>query len=208
MKADSIILGIAIAAVVVSLIAAGITYFSIGSLITKISGYASSTGSTNITVESIAYINFTVYNVSWGSGRVDTGQSGAVLTTYGVVRLGNWSNVTNGLVLENVGTVNVTLDIKAGSSASSFIGGTNPAYTWNFSNNEANSCLNSSGTGTTGIPIGGAWANVNTTDPGTRICGVFQFLDSRDSIRIDFNLTIPYDSITGVRSDVITATAT
>jgi hypothetical protein len=46
---------------------------------------------------------------------------------------------------------------------------------------------------------------VNTTT--AIFCGRFQFADTADVIRIDFNLTIPSDSSTGALGDTITATA-
>jgi len=52
------------------------------------------------------------------------------------------------------------------------------------------------------------WYAVNTTDPGTRVCGNLTFYNSSNSMRIDLKLGVPYDSQTGALSDIITATAT
>jgi len=203
MRDDKLLLTIAVAAVAVALIAAGFTYFSIASLTTRISGFA--TGEANLTVESLASINFTTSSISWGSGRVDSGADAAVLTTLetGNVTSGNWTLVTSGgLRIENIGNSNVSLNLTVGKSAASFLGGTGPGYEWNVSNVESSSCLNSTG-GTGNLNLG-TWSTTSTTT--TNFCGIFQFLTASDSIRIDLNLTVPGDSLTGTLGDIITAT--
>ena len=201
---------LAVVAVVVSLVAAGFTYMSIANLATKLSGYATSTGQANLTVESAAIVNFTTNYISWGSGRVNTGQSFAYLNTLETsnVTNGNWSLATGGgFRLENIVNTNVSIDLLAGKSAATFIGGKSPGYQWNVSVVEVGSCLNSSfnGTGNLGLDV---FATVNNTSPGTRFCERMPFTDSNDSIRIDINLTVPYNSNTGALTDTITATAT
>ncbi len=203
MASDKSLFGLAVIAVVVSLLATSFTYFAITSLNTRISGYATSTGTANLTVEKTAIINFTTFEINWSSGRVNTGQSFAFLTSTGQTINGNWSTVNQGLVLQNIGNANVTLDLAVGKTAASFIGGTNPGYSWNVSNIEANSC-----TVAGGQQLTVTWNTTNSTAPGTRWCNPFQYIDSADSIRIDINLTVPYDSLTGALTDTITATAT
>ena len=209
MRDDNLLLMVAVAAVIVSMVAAGFTYLSVSSLVTRISGYATSTGQANITVESHALANFTTNYVSWGSGRVSVGQTFAVLNTMETnnVTNGNWTLNTNGFRIENNGNVNVSIDLLAGKSAAQFIGGTNPGYQWNVSNVEAMSCLNSTG-GNMSSSGFGTWATVNNTNPGTRMCDRLFFSDSNDLIRIDLNLSIPYDSSQGALTDTLTATAT
>ncbi len=207
---DNILLIVALLAVLVSLLAAGFTYYSIADLTSKISGYATSIGQANLTVESSANINFTTDFISWGSGRVTEGQSSAQLTTLETnnVTNGNWTLVQQGgLRIENIGNVNVTLNLAAAKTAAQFIGGTSPGYQWNVTAVEANACLNGTG-GTGGHANLTIWYNTNSTAPGTRFCEYFQYINDRDLIRIDLNLTVPYNSLTGALTDTLTATGT
>jgi hypothetical protein len=121
----------------------------------------------------------------------------------GTVTGGNWT-AASGLILQNIGNVNVSLNLTGTKTAAQFLGGTNPVYQWNISNVEANSCLNATG-GTDFLNLN-TFHNVNITIGNAGYCRIFQFIDSADSIRIDFNLTVPSDSQTGALSDTITAT--
>ena len=204
MNQNKLLLYVAAAALIVSVAGAFVTYLSVSQLATTISGFATSTGQANLTVESVVQVNFTTNFVSWGSGRVNPGQSLAQLTTLETnnVTNGNWTlTVPGGFRLENIGNTNVTLDLLAGKTAAQFLGGTGPVYQWNVSNVEATSCANNQTTLMT-------WFNVNITSPGTRFCGNFTYYNAADLIRIDINLTVPYDSISGALTDTITATAT
>ncbi len=205
MEGDRILLTVAVVAVVVSVVAAGFTYFSIANFAARISGNA--VGTTNLTVEAAAVINFTTDTINWGSGLVDQGQSAAYLDTLSNSSVnGNWTNVGVPLILENIGNVNVSLNLSGAKTAAQFLGGTNPAYQWYVNSSETNSCLNATGTGITNMPHPMAtFANVNTTT--SLWCGVFRFTDSADTVLIHFNLTVPSDSFTGALGDVITATA-
>lgn len=202
-ESDNILLIVAVIAVAVSLIAGGITYLSISNLAGKISGYA--TGQANLTVESSVAINLTTAFISWGSGRVNSDKTLAQLTTLETnnVTNGNWTLVqAGGLRVENTGNVNVTLNISAGKTAANYISGTNPGYQWNISNVEGSSCLNASGKQVVTLNL---WAGTSTTT--ATICDPFQFAGGSDSIRIDLNLTIPENSLTGALTDTLTFTA-
>ena len=191
---------------VISLFSLGVFYLSARTLFSTISGYATSTGEANLTVESAVIINFTTSQINWGSGRVNTGSSYAGLNTFETnnVTNGNWTLQTaGGLRIQNLGNVNVTLNLSGTKTAAQMIGGTSPSYRWNVSNVESGSCLNSTG-GTDFLALNN-FHNVNTTT--ALFCGRFQFVDSADTVRIDFNLTVPSDSLTGALGDTITATA-
>ncbi len=198
--------GIVFFAIILTTISFFFVYQSFSSLITKISGYASSVGEANVTVETIASLNFTTAHINWGSGRVNSGYSSANLNTFATnnVTNGNWTLQTGGgLRIENTGNVNLSLNLSATKTAAQMIGGTSPAYRWNISNVESGSCRNSTG-GTTIANLDN-WYNPNTTT--TEFCRFFHFSDSQDTVRIDFDLTIPADSFTGALGDTITATA-
>lgn len=205
-KGDYLLVFIALFLLATSLISAGFFYFSTKELFSTISGYATSIGEVNLTVESDASITFTTSQINWGSGRVNSGQSSAGLNTFETnnVTNGNWTlQNSGGLRLENSGTVNLTLNLSGTKTAAQLIGGTNPSYRWNISNLDAGSCRNSSG-GTGALALN-LFYNVNTST--ALFCNYFLFGNSEDSIRIDFNLTVPSDSLTGSLGDTITAIA-
>jgi hypothetical protein len=208
MKENNLIVFVAVIAVLISLLAAGLTYLSISSLISQISGYVT-TGEANLTVETLAIINFTTRNISWGSGKVHSDVSSASLTTFGTlpnVTGGNFTlSTAGGLRVENIGNVNVSLNLTGGKTAAQFIGGTNPVYKWNITSSEAGSCVNKTGTGEGALNLN-TFHNVNTTLADSLKCFTLRFESANDEIRIDFNLTIPDDSATGALGDVLTAT--
>jgi len=199
MAEDNSVMVVAILAVIASLAAAGISYYSAISVVPKISAYASSEGTANLSVESLAIINFSDANINWGSGKVDIGKTHAYLDTRsGTVTNGNWTNETTGLVLDNIGNVNVTLALKVGKTPAEFLGGTSPAYKWLVRDVDSGACVN-----TTALDV---FTNTATTD--TTFCNPLQFYENKNTIRIDINLSVPYDSHKGALSDVITATGT
>ncbi|MDO8508513.1 MAG: hypothetical protein Q7S27_02395 [Nanoarchaeota archaeon] len=207
-KNNNLILILTIIAIIAVFFAV-ITFFFFGGLGSRISGYATttSTGEVNLTVETLAVINFTTNVINYGSGRVNSGSSHAALTTFatGNVTGGNWTLQTaGGLRLQNLGNVNVSLNLSSSKAAATFIGGTTPVFKWNVTNLEASSCLNSTGTGETGLNLY-AFFDVNTTT--TNFCPRLNYLDTADTIRIDFNITVPADSQTGALTTTITATA-
>ena len=219
MKSENIILFIAAFAALSALLSAGFTYYSATSFREGIiTGFASQTnGTVNITVNTLLSINFTNATINWGGGTFDAGSTRANLTTAqsGTVSAvgGTWSiavnsNGSGGFILENVGNVNATLHVATGRSAATFLGGTNPAYQFNVTNSDSGSCLNNTGGttagGTGGLVSLGTFVDVNTTIPGTPICGRFQFTDSSDSIRIGIHLSIPYDGLNGTLTDSFT----
>jgi len=209
MDNDKLLLSIAAIAVAVSVMAAGVTYFSIANLTTKISGLASSTGEANLTVVSSANINFTTASINWGTGEVSTGSDYAILNTAaGTVTGGNWTAVNGGFIVENIGNVNITLDLQAGKTAAQFLGGTSPGYMWNVSSSESGSCVNMTYLEPYVGNVSGFGVFADTSTSVTRICDFFDFIDSRDTIEIDLNLSVPVNSLKGALSDVITATAT
>jgi len=184
---------------IVAIIIVGFSFFNLVATIGKMTGYVADTGTANLTVESQLSINFTTDTINWGSGRVDYGETSATLDSEGTKINGNWTAVTAGLVLENIGNVNVTVDLKTGEDASEFIGGTNPTYEWKVSNNESASC-------TDGNELMDSYTDVNKSD--ARFCGQFSSLEASNQLEININITIPEDSIRGALGDTITATAT
>jgi len=184
---------------------------------------AGTTGSVNLSVESLASINFSFQtgsvlgrpgNISWGSGSVSTGQSYANLTTRGTTTNWNGTPVTGALSLENTGNIGVKLVLTStNGSAGTFLGGTNPIYRLNISENEVNSCNNDSTTtpydheqaGLNGSFFSTAVFNVNAS---RTVCGNFSFQATKDEILIGFYVGLPSDAGSGVHQDIIGATIT
>ncbi len=207
---EKIVLVLALVAFLISGIAFSATYYSLAHFKEQIlTGYATSTGTVNITVTSQVAINFTTNNINWGSGAVNPGATIAVLSTATplatAVINGSWNNITQGFILQNIGNDDVNLTLSSGKNSSQFIGGTaggGPSYQYNVSNSKASSCQN-----TTVFNLG-QWYDLNSTSPGTNICMNFSFVSTKNQIRIDIKLGVPSDSVTGNLSDTITATGT
>lgn len=207
MKTENILLTVAIIAVIISIIGAGITYNYLTAFRSKLTGFATEAGMVNLTVESNVAINFTTEMVNWSTGSVNDGETDAILDTTNAtgVHRGSWTAQTHGLVIENIGNANVSIDLKASNDNATFIGGTaggGPLYNWMIVNNDtALSCIFSDDG-----EANNTWREVNTTSDGSRICDKFYFESNRDQIEIDFFVRIPSDSITGDRGSTITAT--
>ena len=207
MKTDNILLIVAVIAVVISIVGAGITYNYLTAFRNKLTGFATEGGMVNLSVESTIAINFTYNMINWSNGSVDTGKSYALLDTTNQtgaeVTDGSWTGVHTGLVIENIGNKNVTLDLISSKDNETMIGGTDPQFAWWISNNDTDvSCKFGDGG-----EANNTWYPVNTSGPdGSRICDYFYFESDRDQIEIDFFVRIPDDSITGDTGSTITAT--
>lgn len=195
MTENDSVLVIAVFAVIASLAAAGFSYYAMSEG-PKVSGFLSNTdtGTASLTVESVLEIEFTDDTVAFGSGRVATGQASATLYTNGTIVNGNWTAESTGLVLENKGNVNAsTLTLSATKTAATLLGGTSPQYNWKVSS--ADSACTS------------AISSYTAVNSSAVACNQFGYLDSADTLRIDFELVVPMDSLKGALSDTITATA-
>ena len=203
--------------VVLLVVAVGVFFLNV-SRYTNVTGNV--VGTANLTIESRTSINFSTANLTWGRGSVTPGQTVATLSSSGgVVTNGNWTVNSAGLILENIGNQNVSLEVLFGKSASAFIGGsagtvlTDGDYRYNVSDNEIGSCLNNT-KGIAGTVMSSGYNKsvffyVNNTSPGTKVCDLFQFGNNNDTIRIDIYLNISStSSVTGSVEDTITATAT
>lgn len=197
-KNDTKIIVLAVIAAILAFIALLTVFYSVAIYTAVLTGNAV-VGEANLTISSDASINLSTQNVLWGAGRVGSGRTYAALDTYGLVAGGNWTPVTSGLILENTGNTNVSL-VFASSKAtpSAFMGGTNPVFQWNFSNNESKSCNNGS------LNI----SSFYTVNESLTVCDKFDFIDGQDTIKIDFNLTVPEDAAPGAKNAIITITAT
>ncbi len=202
-----------IATIAVSL---GGTLLSLGKLqkiqLATITGYDTLTqeGSVEATVTSNTAINFTTNTVSFGTGTVTSGCNNCTMHTPSVTDSTCCSGFTapaSGLVLENVGNRNASINLNFSQDAASFIGGSSPLLQMNLTEGEAGSCINASGTETSGINVtwNHTFADVKTDDP--QICEIFRPGLANDELSIDIKVKIPDNSETGLRNATVTATA-
>jgi hypothetical protein len=168
---------------------------------TGVTGYGTSdmNATASVEISSVTAINWTTASIDWGVGSVTSPGPAVLDTSAGTVTLGNWSAITEPLVLENIGGDDVSLSLWANETADVLFSGSSPAFKWKFANNETDAC-----TGLTDT----SFTDVNTTSPGTTICSVFFANDTKDAINMDIQLTIPADATPGAKSAVITATGT
>jgi hypothetical protein len=189
MKSLEIVTYVSIAVIAVSL-------FFIG---TEITGFATTddTGVVNVTIEVTAALNFTTELLDFGSGAVDGGAAGATLSSAGAGSTtdGTWTPQPGQLILENIGNTNVTLNLTTNILVADFIGGSNPTFKANVSDNETGSC--------TGTQTFSSFTDISTSQQTA--CGVFEFNDNRDSINVDFEIYVPSDAV-GAKTVNIIAT--
>jgi hypothetical protein len=116
---------------------------------------------------------------------INSSSSRFVEVTTTMLSAANWSNETvfepSSFQLVNDGNVNASVTITGDDDAASFIGGTNPAYQYNASNEEALSCV-------TGATLQD-WTDVTTGS--TAVCTNFGSVDTADEIYVDILLRIP-----------------
>ena len=189
-RKSNITMYISICAIVVSLFLIGV----------KMTGYATVNDQAvvNVTIISSAAINFTTDFIDFGAGIVNPGELGATLNTENSVTLGNWTPISSGLVLQNIGNVNVSLNFSTDKTPAQFLAGTNPLFQLKVTNTstDVGAC-----TGTAGMLAD--YVNVSTTE--VESCSLFEFNDTKDSIDVDVQIYIPSDSNTGEQTITVIA---
>jgi hypothetical protein len=168
-----------------------------------ITGQATDTGEANLTIQEQASISFLVSQVNWGSGALIEGETDGLLNSEGgQENVTDFTNITEGLVIQNDGNVNVSLNISSSDNASTFIGGTNPDFEWKASNNETGSCVGGIQSGLT------AYTNVPATlNQHVLVCNDLLYNNLNDTIRLDLQVRFTADAL-GTKGVLITATGT
>jgi len=176
-----------------------ITINKIGDIKT-LTGYAFDTATANLTITENIQINFTTDNINWGSGYVTGTNTSATLNTLGIMNGTGWTPVSAGLILENIGNVNVTLNLSSSANAATFIGGDTitPLFQWDVSEATGNT-----GACSPGVNIS-VWTSVTTTPQIA--CTNFGATGTMDELEIDLQVVIP-DNAEGTKGATITATA-
>jgi len=164
---------------------------------------APETAIVQLNIEGVVQVNFTIDTIDWGSGTIIS--SYCILNSYDAAIGTNCSDFgpnTAGLVLENIGTFNVTLNITMEKDATSFIAGTNPVCQWNVSESEPGSAP--------GLALTpGDWQPCSTTP--VVVCNEtgngFLYGNSNDELHFDVEVKIATDATPGSKTNVMTATA-
>jgi hypothetical protein len=184
----------------VVILAVLVIVISLASFGVQLTGRATDTAVVNVTVSSAATINFTDDFINFGVGQVTAGDNATLDSNDTSATNGNWSWSADYFTLENIGNSNVSVELKTSSNATTFLGGTDPAFRYSFVSGETGSCVNQSATG--------IWLDVNVTDPGTPLCNPLYMMSNNDTINISVQLIIPTDSYTGTLTSTFTATGT
>ncbi len=164
-----------------------------------VSGFALAAESSHIvsyTILEVAGISITGMS-AFGSGVVNA--SGTILDTDATsTNIGLFTELSDPLVIENTGDINVSVDISTDTEAAAFIGGTSPSFKWKVSaSSESGSCDN------IGIST---YTEATTVDQ--EVCDNLQWQDSFDSVDLDLQLTLPADAPpAGLSTTTLTVTA-
>ncbi len=173
-----------------------VSLFFIG---TELTGFATvnDTGVVNVTIATSAALNFSTALLDFGSGAVTSGEAGATLSSVGAGSTtgGSWVPQPGQLILENIGNINVTLNLTSNKTVDDFIGGTLPTFKAIVTDNETGSC-------------NGTQSFSTLTDISTNqqiACDIFGYAAAADTINIDFQIYIPVDAV-GAKTIGIVAT--
>ena len=128
MEQDNLLLIVAIVAVSVAIVGVGITYNYVNVFNNLLTGFVVENGTVNVSIQTTASINITSANgtagkmLDWGAGAFSPGVNYVTLISNGTVIGGSWGNITEGFIVENIGNVNVTVQISSSSNAADFLG--------------------------------------------------------------------------------------
>lgn len=226
--------------------------------IARLTGYQvqDPSGRVNLSIPSQANIRFNISIIDWENGTVDTlaGFSSANLSTSAPigskVLQGTWSEtnpllpggrkrgIDTGLLIMNIGNVNLSLQIESGAAANTYLCGAipcgvgaipDPQFRWNVTEYEAGAC---GGAININASVRGIYSDVLTDAVGNGIyicgntstggycsatgCKLFRYGPPRtddpatdpNTIRVDFFIEVPRDAVPGGRSATITMTGT
>lgn len=156
------------------------------------------TGVVNVTISATTDINFVNDNVDFGSGTVNLGGINTSVNTSDTAWGGNenpngFSN-PGPFQVRNDGNVDVNITINSSSTASTFIGGTNPGYyaVGSFVGTDEG-CLNNMTNNSTALN--------GITSTAFLICENLTYADAADTLNISIFLDIPSDAVTGLKTD-------
>jgi parallel beta-helix repeat protein len=162
-------------------------------------------GQVNVSVEPMLSITLVDNLVDFGTGFVTSGNAYADIDSNST-NTGNWTNTSAGvhgwpgnkdvMALENNGNVKAKVNISAGDTAASFIGGTGPDQWYAAEDNESVSC--------DGI-MQDNYTALGTSQ--TSLCTSLRNNDTTDAINIMFKLRVPSDAAPAAKTNTITFSA-
>jgi hypothetical protein len=213
----NIIAILTVVVVVIAVVNFSVTIIKIANFNEAMTGYASSTGYVNITVSQNIVINVSRWQIDWGAGTINTtsGCQNATLFTQGdsdpFVECGNFTRTggPKGIIIQNLGSVNFSLNVSSNQNASNFFAGTRPAYEWNFSQKKIGTCNPVNNGSAVPSPSLSYFFNLNKSVE-YNVCRQFGYLVNNE-MYMDVYLRIPNDNnITDgvMRRDTITLSAT
>lgn len=190
MKSDNVIVTIAVVAVLASFAGLLMNYGNFSNFNNLFTGFATEEGTVNVTIDSTTSILIVSANgtegkaLNWGEGAVDTNRPFALLVSNGTVVDGSWPVINEGFIINNTGNTNVNLTIQCNTNADTFIGGNDPEFQFNISNNLPNSCAAVA----EGYTLGTYTDFLTTAVP---VCDNFTSDDAADQLRMDVLVKIP-----------------
>jgi parallel beta-helix repeat protein len=162
-------------------------------------------GQVNVSVEPMLSITLVDNLVDFGTGFVTAGNAYADIDSNST-DTGNWTNTSAGIhgwpgnrdfmTLDNNGNVKANVNISAGDSAATFIGGTGPDQWYAAEDNESVSC--------DGI-LQSTYTTLGISQ--TSLCTSLRNNDSTDTINILFKLRVPSDATPSAKTNTITFSA-
>jgi hypothetical protein len=161
----------------------------------RVAGAAVS-GTMNVTISGTEDVILTDASTDLGSGYVNASFASATLYSVNSTHT-NWvgAGATDPMTLENNGTRQANVTMQSDKDAASFIGGTNPAQKFTGTVKEVGSC--------TGTLAG--YTTLDTTE--VNLCSQLGYIDTNDTIDINYQLVIPVDAPQAAKGEVITCTA-
>ena len=202
MKKDSVIVTIAVVAVLASFVGLLMNYGSLSDFNNLFTGFATENGTVNVTISSITSVTIFSANgtegntaLNWGTGSFTTAGQPAYLISNGtLVNSNGWDQVDEGFIIQNNGNVDVNLNLSSSDNATNFIGGTDPLFQFNLTNNETGSCTNQT--------VRGVYDGNDFSETEISLCEPLESDGTTDSIRLDVLLRIPADA-SGTKGTIV-----
>ena len=175
----------------------------------SLTGYGTSDtslGTVEYNVSANVDVNFTTSSIDFGAGSVVSTKINCTLISNATInsetRCSEFTDVSTGLVLENIGNKVIQLNLSFSNDSAEFIHSTGSSFSFAVNNeSEPSACI-------TTIPD--TFDNYNFTEIVARsdytICQRFNFSPSADELEIDVKLVIP-EAASGFHQAVITASA-
>ena len=161
-----------------------VVFFKLGGPV-LLTGFSNvQTGTATITIGAMTDITLRDANISFGNGTVTQGADYAIIDSCGQTPVnGTWVPVTDHFILENSGSVYANVTISS-ANGGAFVGGNLAyhAYYYNYTDDEAGSCLLEDKTSST-------YWNLTTGQSGS--CGRLNFSDPTDTMKVCLKVNIP-----------------